>query len=112
MAHRTFSDEEGVAWQVWEVRPAWAERRSEERRSEAAQPQGNERRRTERRAIAESRPALSAHLRRGWLSFESPHERRRLAPVPPGWERLTEEGLLGLLRGAQTVPQDRKRLIE
>jgi hypothetical protein len=45
---------------------------------------------------ANVRPALAA----GWVSFESADERRRLAPVPEGWDGLSDEDLLGWLASA------------
>ena len=37
----------------------------------------------------------------GWLSFEAEGEKRRLAPVPAGWEDATEVHLRVLLRAAR-----------
>lgn len=44
---------------------------------------------------------LTDEYRSGWLTFDDGHERRRLAPIPDGWERLTAERLALLLRVAQ-----------
>ena len=41
----------------------------------------------------------------GWLTFERGHERKRLAPIPPDWATLDEEGLRRLLRGAVALPR-------
>ena len=38
---------------------------------------------------------------KGWLTFDDGTERRRLAPVPEGWPRYTDERLALLLRIAQ-----------
>jgi hypothetical protein len=40
--------------------------------------------------------ALLPNLEAGWLSFESGTERRRLAPIPYGWETLTADKLAEL----------------
>lgn len=32
-------------------------------------------------------------FRSGWLTFDNGAERRRLAPIPPGWEELPDERL-------------------
>lgn len=37
----------------------------------------------------------------GWLVFESPEERRRLSPIPAGWDRLNDRELERLLRDAR-----------
>ena len=60
------TDQGGVEWQVFEVYPA-----------------------TERA----SRGQVPLHFRAGWLCFQSPYERRRLAPIPLGW-RLWDDGAL------------------
>jgi hypothetical protein len=43
---------------------------------------------------------VSADYRDGWLSFDSATERRRLAPIPKGWEDLSAERLELLCRTA------------
>jgi hypothetical protein len=48
---------------------------------------------------------LAAPFRDGWLCFESHDERRRLAPIPPHWEALSDEALLVLCRNAEVAPQ-------
>jgi hypothetical protein len=39
----------------------------------------------------------------GWLTFESAQTRKRLAPIPPGWEEATPERLNLLCRVAEVV---------
>lgn len=46
---------------------------------------------------------LPEAYREGWLVFESTHEKRRLAPVPPDWETMPIEELVGLC--GKAVPQ-------
>lgn len=75
MALRTFTDIEGVEWQVWDVRPEGANRA----------------------VIANS------DLERGWLVFKSPTEKRRLCPIPPDWESCPPERLYLLSRIASLV---------
>jgi hypothetical protein len=118
MAHRSFTDKAGVHWDVWDVIPQWTERRSgEERRrpeNEALDPPVLERRRKEpRRGEGQdgSRIRIAAGLSRGWLAFEAGRDKRRLAPVPPGWERLSEAELEALCATAHQAPPTR-RLIE
>lgn len=43
---------------------------------------------------------LPESYREGWLLFESPNEKRRLAPVPHDWESLTDEALAVLCASA------------
>ena len=101
MALRSFHDSNGTTWQVWDVIPgAWYgdERRQRERRSEepVLRYTGEERRRkTDRRRCSYERLVGSGY-EHGWLTFESPQEKRRLAPIPAGWEAAPEEELARL----------------
>lgn len=70
MTMRSCTDRTGVRWEVFEVHP------------------GSEGRTTERMPEA---------FRSGWLCFQSATERRRLAPIPPGWHTWEERALLGAL---------------
>lgn len=88
MGYRNFTDSEGHEWQAWDVIPQLAERRKTERRVSRAPAVTIERRHeTERRLLAGKRPVLLQGLNSGWLCFEAPHEKRRLAPVPADWMR-------------------------
>ena len=112
--HRTFFDDLARLWNAWDVIPAWGERRTTERRSRA--PHGAarliERRTRERRRAPGLRIALPPRLARGWIAFEHSDERRRVAPIPPGWSDLPENGLRELWRGAELLPPRRRRLVE
>jgi hypothetical protein len=46
---------------------------------------------------------LPEGYRSGWLCFESPTEKRRLTPLPSGWQSLTIEQLASLLLTAALV---------
>ena len=48
---------------------------------------------------------LSERYQGGWLTFDCGAERRRLAPVPAGWEALPTERLLLLVLAAELVPR-------
>ena len=92
MTHRTFTDKKGLRWDVWEVKPTAAERRylqrrvhNEDRTDSAERRSGDERRRSRI-----SRTPVASEFAAGWLCFECPTEKRRLAPVPEGWERVDE----------------------
>lgn len=78
MAVRDFVDEKGVKWRVWPVL------RSSIPRTAAADFLG---------VYGE-----------GWLCFESPQERRRLARFPDDWDRMSDEELSKLLGRAAIVP--------
>jgi len=64
---RGFVDSMGIEWRVWEVIPSRASMETSPR--------------------AQSRTSLnSTPYANGWLCFESTAEKRRLAPIPNGWE--------------------------
>ena len=102
MAHRTFTDRFGRLWDVWDVQPTMTDRRA----ARQGEPFP-----AERRKHPEMRPGLPVELRRGWLAFESKVERRRLAPIPAGWDQLPDTGLGELLDRA-TARRASRRLIE
>jgi hypothetical protein len=116
MGHRRFTDAAGAVWDVWDVVPQWTERRSgeERRRSDvdADDPPVLERRARipdRRGANADgSRIRIADGLSRGWLAFESRDDRRRLAPIPAGWESLTDQELAELCATAtRALPKRR-----
>lgn len=78
MAVRDFVDENGVKWRVWPVL------RSSIPRTAAEDFLGD--------------------YGEGWLCFESPQERRRLARFPEDWDRMSNEDLQKLLGRAAIVP--------
>ena len=83
MAHRTFTDPNGTSWQVWDVRPT----------------------------TSAEIMTLRQELASGWLAFECERERRRLVPIPTGWETWPVERLCAACGTAVTQPA-RRRLIE
>ena len=74
---RQIRDDAGVEWMVYEVNPAAGEWRSIE--------------------------SLPEGYRSGWLCFESSTEKRRLTPLPSGWESFPLEQLSDLLVTAEAV---------
>jgi hypothetical protein len=46
---------------------------------------------------------VAEDLRTGWLTFDSTFERRRLAPIPTGWESFPPERLELACRAAEHV---------
>jgi len=78
MTMRSCTDRTGVRWEIFEVQPD-----------------------TEGRTIGRMPEAF----RSGWLCFQSSTERRRLAPIPIGWQRWEERELLGALDYGQRSPR-------
>lgn len=88
---RGFTDAGGTEWRVWQVLPT----------SAGNQPDA-----------ADNFARLSLNgtpFANGWLCFESDHEKRRLAPIPEGWEFLDQVTLEQLCGVAQPVPARRAR---
>ncbi len=105
MAHRQFVDSRGTIWDVWEVEPSSAERRSGAERRRAP------RRTPDRRCRTDAlRVRISTELTHGWLCFQSHSEKRRLAPVPEGWAVLDDTRLEALLGEARFVGRPRRLL--
>lgn len=83
---REFTDGKGVSWRVWDIA-----------------------------STLHSLPADAA-LRRnltvphGWLCFECPDERRRLAPIPEGWHEFDVAALEKLCGNALPVPKADREL--
>lgn len=85
MSYRVVTDRTGAAWQVWTVHPT--------------------------RRGASSAFTVAPEYTTGWLAFErlddgadpSAREKRRLAPVPNGWEQSSEADVLRLLASATPV---------
>lgn len=101
MALRTFTDSAGTEWKVWDVIPAFV-REQEERRADES---SSERKGPERRRSLDRSNLLTPGLERGWLCFESDAEKRRLSPIPPDWDRGTDEELVALCSQASARPQ-------
>ena len=79
---RQFRDAAGVEWQAYQ-----------------AGPQSN---------LGLREELLPESYRGGWLVFESPTEKRRLAPVPQGWQTLTPQELRRLCALATPTRQRRQ----
>ena len=99
---RTFTDVAGVDWEVWEVYPRLVERRL--MRERRAARRGS----IERRHVPVGRPTLPRQILGGWLAFQSRLERRRLVPVPDGWEDVTDRDLQGFLALSQLTSRPRR----
>ena len=79
MALRNFTDSAGHTWRVWNVVPQYAVDRDDER--------------------------MTPGLHGGWLCFENSGEKRRLSPIPDGWENAASEALESYCRQASPVQQ-------
>lgn len=115
MGHRTFIDADGVIWQVWDVHPQLAERRRAARRafpSRLGAGASDHRTGIDRRHRAEARVPVREGYEHGWLTFDSVVGSKRLAPIPDGWDALSEESLLDLWRRGEDAVRIRRRLIE
>jgi hypothetical protein len=76
--HRPFDDDNGVRWDAFAVHPSGA---------------------------TAGRGALPDPYTKGWLSFTSATETRRLAPIPDGWTELSDDGLRLLFEMAEIAPR-------
>ena len=126
MTERRFVDSDGTRWSVRATVPTMAERRRMVRRRDAAAGAGGgatgasargnttaeRRKRGDRRRVAQTRAPVSPGHEGGWLTFESPAGKRRLAPIPAGWDALPEDELRRLCARAVSGPRWRGRLIE
>ena len=104
MPHRTFRDPRGREWEAWEVHPSSIERRLAAERRKAPRDEPGRRRRKETRIV------VDPHLSAGWVAFQSREERRRLAPIPEGWEALPDAELARLAERAQSLGKPRRLL--
>ena len=120
MPSRRFIDDRGARWLVWAVGPAWAERRSgHDRRvwdAEALELAAFERRDGIERRDDDSAGVpgvkIPKHLVGGWLAFEGPTGRRRLSPIPPGWEEASDADLASYCEKATEARVRSGRLLE
>jgi hypothetical protein len=112
VSYRTFLDSTGKRWEVWLVTPAAAERRRVDRRAGASSSpsaeghSGNlDRRKTpeRRRSPFQRSVTVASEFSQGWLCFESEGEKRRLAPIPAGWQEAGPDRLSTWLQAAKRV---------
>jgi len=109
VSYRTFLDSTGKRWEVWLVTPAAAERRKVDRRARSGAGEVSaefaDRRRTPDRRKNPFRRTIevASEFSGGWLCFESEGEKRRLAPVPPGWDEAGPDRMATWLQAAKRV---------
>ncbi len=87
MPIREFVDAAGVAWQAWDVQEAVARRQLHRRKRHTLGYTGEERRKRRDRRFRRARTPAA------WLAFASPTEKRRIYPIPQGWDAASEEDL-------------------
>jgi hypothetical protein len=92
MPHRSFVDDTGRQWDAWNVTPEKVERRTSKPSVKLPFP--------DRRKTSEVRVKIGTALARGWLCFETSGEKRRLSPIPPGWDSLSDNELAALCKQA------------
>jgi len=96
MKYREFMDSRDELWSVWEVQPSSMERRLRDDPERRARPD---------RRFSAPAPRIRVddpRFSHGWLAFESGIEKRRLCPIPPQWEALTDAELACLV--SQALP--------
>lgn len=110
MSYRTFVDGTGSYWQVWDSQPTKVERRltTGDRRQPRYRPWGGTERRmgSDRRTVSQRRITLAEGYGRGWLTFESLDEKRRLIPIPSGWEEMSNGELRVLCQKAKPIARN------
>ena len=89
---RGFTDSTGVEWRVWEVLPA---------------PTADTQTSAETFSLSSLKETPFAN---GWLCFESPEEKRRLAPIPVDWQFNDSGFLEQLCQNAAIVPARKPRV--
>ncbi|HEX8830707.1 MAG TPA: hypothetical protein VF705_06040 [Longimicrobium sp.] len=106
MPLRTFQDSRGTPCSVWNVSPfagREGERRSTERRVASADAYAGPERRVGRDRRMRTPGLMTPGLESGWLCFESGSEKRRLSPIPPGWDEAPDDELESLFQNALAV---------
>jgi hypothetical protein len=99
MSYRKIIDSTDQAWDVWEVVPSRVRDPRDDHSGRESAPAADA-------APARRGIVVPPELQAGWLAFQSASERRRIAPVPSGWDKLPDDALLTLLSTAPViVPQ-------
>jgi hypothetical protein len=84
MAHREFTDADGLHWAVWDVQPSIS---------------------TD--GVSAPGMLLGEDASQGWLAFQCAGERRRFYMPPAGWETFTDAQLAKLCHHAVKVGPSR-----
>lgn len=105
MGYREFKDEHGVDWRAWDVVPQAAEKRTAPTPTGGVPVLPDTDRRSSRHDSNEMRLRMRPGWEKGWLSFESEAEKRRLVPLPANWEDVSIEQLREWLASATSFPK-------
>lgn len=94
MGLRGFVGDDGREWQVWDTRPAIPSPNVDASDEDSpAAPSAN---------VADF-ARISRKREGGWLTFTTPSERRRLSPIPDGWDSAADSTLRALLAVADRI---------
>lgn len=97
MPLREFTDSAGKAWRAWDTYPVNAGETH-------GKPSALERFMANQPVHEGMQPAgVRPRFQSGWLTFACGDERRRLAPVPAGWEGADEETLKRYLLTSEQI---------
>jgi hypothetical protein len=106
--YKVFNAPDGTKWEVWMVNPTSTDRRHGEEfgQSSASANSATTGVTDRRRADSGPRTVVSPGFENGWLCFESSSgEKRRLVPVPDGWDIASADKLWMWCRAAAEVPR-------
>lgn len=106
MSLKNFRDSTGNEWRVWDVVPYGArssERRQTDRRVAQSGAYTGPERRTGRERRIRTATLMTPGLEAGWLCFENQVDKRRLTPIPTGWDQADQTELEDLLERARSV---------
>lgn len=95
MALRDFIDGAGRAWQVWSTIP----KPSTGFDGTTARGSGDTR--------GATIPSFATGREHGWLTFASDSEKRRLSPIPAGWETASDSVLADYCERADRIAPPR-----
>ena len=94
MALRGFVGDDGQDWQVWDTRPTIPSPNVDASDANAqAAPSAD---------VADF-ARISRKREGGWLTFTTASERRRLSPIPAGWDSADDATLRALLAVADRI---------
>src|SRR5690349_6117122 len=110
MTHRQYRDEQDVVWQVWDIHPTEVARRLRTHTTTQGADIASDTSESLGALSAMTRMAVSGELVGGWLCFESDREKRRLWPIPSGWELLSDAELTTLCSTASHAPERKPRV--
>jgi hypothetical protein len=106
MPLRIFENSRGESCKVWNVTPfanQGTDRRNADRRVVAAAGYTGPERRCGRDRRVRTPGLMTPGLESGWLCFERGEEKRRLTPIPQGWDDAPDAELELLFESARPV---------